>query len=247
MLRVAVCDDETQMHKELQQFFSKLTANTLYKFDVHYFSSGEELLLYYQDQGRNAFHILVLDVEMNGINGIDTAKKVRSLPDRDVQIIFLTSYPEYMMNSFDVQTFQYLLKPLSYLLFETKMVKLCNYIFSSVNKFLTIRTEKEQIVLRISDIVSIVKVKHSLIQNKLKVTTVQQQYIISGTLLEYLNRLDNSFLLIHRSVIINLQHVRKFTAISVAMSNLEELPIGRTQAKAIKNAYARYMTGRFQE
>ncbi|WP_025688561.1 LytR/AlgR family response regulator transcription factor [Paenibacillus zanthoxyli] len=247
MFHVGVCDDEVEMHAQLQHFFTQFSAQTPYTFNIRCFSSGEKLLQYYKDKGPYAFHVLFLDVEMSGMNGIETARSIRSLPDRDVHIIFLTSYPEYLMDSFDVQTFQYLIKPISYELFSTKMVKVCDYILSSVTRFLCVKTKKEQIILRSSDIIAILKIKHSLVQNKLKVITSQQQYTITGTLTEFLNSLGDLFLLIHRSVIINLEHIRKFTSVSVVMSNQDQFPLGRSRAKSIKDAYALYMAAHFKE
>ncbi|MFD2878861.1 hypothetical protein ACFTAO_27485 [Paenibacillus rhizoplanae] len=76
----------------------------------------------------------------------------------------MSSYPEYIMDSFDVQTFQYLLKPVPYELFQDKILKLCSYIHSSPNRFFTIKVEDDQVVLRRPDIIAIVKIKHSLAQ-----------------------------------------------------------------------------------
>jgi DNA-binding LytR/AlgR family response regulator len=231
----------------MQRFFSQLSANTSYTFEVSYFFSGETLLQHYKDHGPYTFHVLILDIELGGMSGMETAKKIRSLPDRDVQIIFLTSYPEYVMDSFDVQPFQYLVKPVSYDLFQTKIMTLCNYIHSSVNHFFTIKTEQEEIVVRTSDVIAIVKVKHTLAQNKLNVITTQQPYMIKGTLLEYSDKLKFPFLLIHRSVIVNLEYVHRFTATTVIMSNNDEFPLGRSQAKHVKDTYARYLVKQFNE
>jgi len=242
LFKIAVTDDDVEIHKLLKQYFLKLSMDTDYAFEVHYFFSGEGLLRYCGDQSPHCFQALFLDVEMGGMSGLQTAQQIRSQPDRDVIIMFLTSYPEYMMDSFDVQAFHYLIKPLSYELFKTKTLKLCSYILSSVNRFFTIKMDKEQIILRNSDIIAIVKIKHCLVQNKLKIITAQHQYVITGTLLEYSKKLDDLFLLIHRSVIINLEHIRKFTTVSVVMSNQDEFQIGRSQSKSIKDAYAHYMT-----
>ncbi|ASA25340.1 LytR/AlgR family response regulator transcription factor [Paenibacillus donghaensis] len=247
MFQVAVCDDKKEEHAHLEQFFMQLTKSTPFTFHTYYFSCGEELLLHYKKHDKFPFHFLILGIEMKGINGIETAKKIRSLPDRDVQIIFLSSCPKYMMDSFDVQTFQYLIRPVSFELFKTKIVKLCNYIITSVNKFLTIKVEGEYIVLRTFDIIAIVKIKHSLIKNKLKIITAKHQYIITGILLEYANKLEYPFLLIHRSVIVNLEHIRNFTAVSVFMSNEDQFPIGRSHSKNVKDTYARYMLTQFKE
>jgi two-component SAPR family response regulator len=90
-------------------------------FKLSLFTSGEQLLSHYRDAG-DTFHILILDVEMGGMNGIQTAKEIRNMKFLDVQIMFLTSYPEYMVESFDVITSQYLIKPIQQQVFEEKML-----------------------------------------------------------------------------------------------------------------------------
>lgn len=247
LLHIAVCDDEKKEHVLLKEYLPRITKRTAYSFETQYFSCGEELLHYYHEQVSYPFHILLLDVELKGLKGIEVAKKIRALPDRDVQIIFMTNYPHYVMDSFDVQPFHYLIKPVPYECFEAKMIKLCNYILSSVNRFLMIKTEDGHTVIKNSDIIAIVKIKHSLAKNRLKIITATQHYIISGTLSEYIGKLNRPFMLIHRSVIVNLEHIHKFTATSVIMHNQEHFPMGRTQAKEVKAAYAYYMIAQFKE
>lgn len=138
------------------------------------------------------------------------------------------------MNSFDVQPFHYLIKPVDYEYFEAKIIKLCNYIISSVNRFLMIKTEDGHIVIKNSDVIAIVKIKHSLAKNRLKIITSMQHYIISGTISEYISKLNRPFMLIHRSVIVNLEHVHKFTATSVIMHNQEQFPITVLRQKRLK-------------
>jgi two-component system response regulator LytT len=241
LFKVAICDDELEVHNLTRSFFEKISERSSFAFDIQSFFSGEELLQHYRDHDRYSFHMLILDIEMNGISGMEAANQICALPDRDVQIIFLTSYPEYMLESFDVQTFQYLLKPVSYKLFEEKILKLYRYITSSTHRFFTIKTENEQVVLRNSDIIAIEKVKHSLTQNKLTVITAHQVYVVTGTLMEYSSKLNHPFIQIHRSVIVNLEHIRKFNFTSVTTSNQQMLPVGRSQVKKLKDAYARYM------
>lgn len=247
MFQVAICDDEAANHNLIKQLLLILTKCTHFSFDTYFFSSGEELLEYYKTHKSNPFHILFLDIEMNGINGINTAKQIRSLPDRDVQIIFLTSYPEYMMDSFDVQTFHYLIKPISNELFISKVTKLCNYILASINRYLTIKTNGEYLVLKNSAVIAITKVKNTIAKKRLEVITTEQRYACAGTLESYSNRLEYPFLLVHRSVIINMEHVLKFTVSSVVMSSKEEFPIGRSKAQTIKDSYARYMLARIKQ
>ncbi|GIP21122.1 LytTR family DNA-binding domain-containing protein [Paenibacillus sp. J22TS3] len=247
MFRVGICIDETNSRKQLEQFLIKLSKTTSYSFEIKLFSSGESLIQYYRDHGSYAFHILILGIVLEGMSGIETARYIRLIPDRDVQIIFFTSHPEYMLESFEVQPFQFLLKPISYDIFKNNMVSICNYIISSVSRFLTVKTEEGQTVIKTSDIIGLIKIKQTLTQNKIKVITADQQYIISGTLHEYLKKLSYPFLLIHRSVIINLEHVHRFNASYVVMSNNDQMPITRAYVKQLKSIYALYMLNHFRE
>ncbi|UQZ35476.1 DNA-binding response regulator [Paenibacillus sp. PK3_47] len=247
MFRLAVCDNDLEIHQQLRQYFSDLSIHTNFVFDIRYFSSGEDLMAFYEQEGAHVFHVLLLDIEMNGINGIETAQRIRALPDRELQIIFMSSYPEYMIESFDVQTFHYMIKPLAYPQFENILMKVFHYIETSAQSYVVLKIDQEQIVIRTSDVISVVKIKHALSQNRIKVITTKEQYICSGTLADYLNRLGHPFMQIYRSVIINLEHVFRFSADTVIMTNHEQFPIGRTQSKNIKDAYARHVIAQFKE
>ncbi|WP_342565124.1 LytTR family DNA-binding domain-containing protein [Paenibacillus sp. FSL R7-0345] len=240
MFRVAICVDELHIYEQLKNHFTRLSSEYSYHYNIQFFKSGEELIHYYIEKGAFAFQILILDIEMDGINGLEVVNKIRFIPDHDVQIMFLSSHPKHVMDSFDVQTFQYLLKPIDYELFKINILKLCSFIQSSTNRYFTIKSEREHLVLRKTDVIAIVKVKHSLKQNKLTVITANQQYIINGTLSKYVNTLDATFMYITRSIIINLEHVRRFTSSSVIMSNNQEFPLSRSQAKKVKDLFTRY-------
>src|SRR5690554_4436059 len=110
MFRVAICDDEVNQRELVKNMLITLSVKSNIEFEYDLFSSGEQLVAHYENQ-ETSFHILILDVEMGGMNGIQTARSIRNLHHLDEQIVFLTSYPEYMVESFDVITFQYLIKP----------------------------------------------------------------------------------------------------------------------------------------
>ncbi|MNP37748.1 Sensory transduction protein LytR [compost metagenome] len=158
------------------------------------------------------------------------------------QIIFLTSYAEYMLESFDVVTFQYLIKPIEPEIFETKMLKLCRYFQERDQNILIIKSAYEEIVLRQEDIIAIEAVKSLTVKSKLKFMTVDAVYDGRGLISSYASALKNSrFLQIHRSILINLLHVHKFIGNKVMMSNGVELPIGRSKIKEVKDAYTKFM------
>lgn len=134
---------------------------------------------------------------------------------RVVQILFISQEKKHILDCFDVQAFQYMLKPIHLL-------------------------NKEHIILRISHIVSLEKIKHSLCQNKVEISLIHKNapLIVTGTLAGFAEKLDPKlFLLIHRSVIVNINYVHNFTCNSVIMSNQTRFPIGRSHSKKFKDLY----------
>lgn len=241
MYRVAICDDEEIQRELVKSILIALSIKTNVEFEIELFGSGEQLLSHYE-RNESPFHILILDVEMGGMSGIQTARKLRSLNHLDEQIVFLTSYPEYMIESFDVITFQYLIKPIAPEILEEKIIKLYQYFQAQDKKFMVIKSGYEEVVLRYDDIIGIEAAKSLTIKSKLNIITTSQTYESKGIIADYATALrDSNFLQIHRSILINLLHVKKFASGVVLMSNGMELPIGRSKVKEVKDFYTKYM------
>lgn len=241
MYRVAICDDEGKQRELVKSILIALSIKTNIEFEIELFNSGEQLVSHYE-RSETPFHILILDVEMGGINGIQTARRIRSLNHFDEQIVFLTSYPEYMVESFDVITFQYLIKPIAPRILEEKIIKLCQYFQALDKKFMVIKSGYEEVVLKYDDIIGIEVAKSLTVKSKLSVITSTQIYESKGIIADYASALkDSNFLQIHRSIIINLLHVKKFASGSVLMSNGMEFPIGRSKIKEVKDFYTKFM------
>jgi len=241
MYRVALCDDDAQQRERVRQMLLALSVKTGIDFEVAEFASGEQLIAHYAD-GKTSFHILVLDIEMTGLNGIQTARKLREMKRHREQIVFLTSYAEYMLESFDVVTFQYMIKPVERDSFEAKMLKLCRYFEEREQDILIIKSAHEEIVLRQEDIVAIEAAKSLTVKSKLIFTTVDAVHEGKGLISDYAAALkDSKFLQIHRSILINLRHVHKFAGSKVVMSGGTELPIGRSKVKEVKDTCTKFM------
>ena len=103
MYKIAVCDDEEAVSEQV----TNLIAEWNPAVDVVCFSSGEALLENYQ-----SYEAVFLDIDMAGMNGIETGKAIRRL-DKDTKIVYLTAYRDYVSGAFGVHAFQYLLKPVN--------------------------------------------------------------------------------------------------------------------------------------
>ena len=103
MYKIAVCDDEEPVISQVQKLILEWNPET----EVSCFSSGEELL-----QDYRPYHAVFLDIDMKGMNGIETGKALRKI-DWEVKIVYLTAYRDYAAGAFSVHAFQYLLKPVN--------------------------------------------------------------------------------------------------------------------------------------
>ena len=103
MYKIAVCDDEEAVSEQVKNLIAEWNPAV----DVVCFSSGEALLENYQ-----SYEAVFLDIDMAGMNGIETGKAIRRL-DKDTKIVYLTAYRDYVSGAFGVHAFQYLLKPVN--------------------------------------------------------------------------------------------------------------------------------------
>lgn len=243
LYRIAICDDEVSQIKNISDYLTRFSVKTEIEFKIERYTSGNDLLKKYYNE-RSPFDILFLDMEMPGRSGIETAEEIRRLPDRNVLISFITSYPEYMQDSFDVQASQYLTKPVSYELFEEKLEKMLRYICDLETNITVISQKSGETILYLDDIICIEANKSS----NLVITTVNGQIDIKGRLLDYENELsEKSFIKLHRSCLANMRYIKRFNADSLEFSNGKSVPVSRRRLSEIKEAFAKYTVMRVKK
>ena len=101
-MRIAICDDE----KNIRELIGDKVAKQYPDAEISFFQSGEELLL-----SDESIDILFLDIQMSGIDGMETARELRK-KDKSVILIFVTAVEEYVFQAFDVGAFNYIVKPI---------------------------------------------------------------------------------------------------------------------------------------
>ena len=101
-MRIAICDDE----KNIRELIAKKVVKQYPDAEIIFFQSGEELLLVDE-----SIDILFLDIQMSGIDGMETARELRK-KDKSVILVFVTAVEEYVFQAFDVGAFNYIVKPI---------------------------------------------------------------------------------------------------------------------------------------
>lgn len=109
--KIAICDDMEQDAQYIAAAVKKWAEQANVYADIHAFRSAEGFLFDYA--AHKDYDILLLDIEMPSINGVELAKRVRR-ENEAVQIIFITGFPDFMAEGYEVSALHYLLKPVSF-------------------------------------------------------------------------------------------------------------------------------------
>lgn len=135
MIKVAVVDDEMAERKLLAQYFAQLAQEMKEDVQTIEFAGGGELLKGYD----YSFDLVCLDIDMQGQNGIDTAKKLRAM-DEKVLIIFITNMAQMAIRGYEVQALDFIVKPVNYYNFAMKMKVAVNLMNRRVSKNIVLNT-----------------------------------------------------------------------------------------------------------
>ena len=110
-LKIGICDDETTYIHDITSHLDQYMIQNDVDISYDTYISGKKLLSHITTNP-DSYNVLFLDVEMQEIDGLSLAEKIKSI-QRNIFIVFVSNYPEYMQDSFRVHPFYYLVKPLS--------------------------------------------------------------------------------------------------------------------------------------
>ena len=147
MIHIVICDDEKQMSDHIKTFVSDFFRKKNREISLRTFLSGEELLNY-----DGQIDILFLDIQMNGMDGMETARKLRADKFRGF-LIFITVLKEMVFQSFEVQAYDYLVKPVEEKQFERTMERLLASMHSVGEDSLLVQKGYEGRIIRKDEIV----------------------------------------------------------------------------------------------
>ena len=151
MLRLAICDNDARIIEQIETYIENIRDIHL-MYEVYF--SAEEL---YNHMNEVEFDAYILDIQMINMSGIQLARKIREYNQYSL-IIFMTSYSQYVLDVFDIITFDFILKPLKYERFKKVIHKVSDYLFISKTSFV-FKHNKKQYAIPYQNIVYIEKEK----------------------------------------------------------------------------------------
>ena len=193
MFLIAICEDETYLLEELRKKAETYLKTRHYPAEIRTFTSGEDLL-----KEQRTFDLILLDLMLPGINGLETAKRLSSKS----RIIFITSYREYAVDAFEVEAVHYLLKPVTDERLYQAMDRALKQSKQADDRTLALIKSGSTHILPIRDILYC-----EVFDHRVCIHTAQGNYEYSGTLDMLEGKLDGRFFRCHRSYLINMSHV----------------------------------------
>ena len=225
-MQIAVCDE-----KEIRDLFTQKIRKLYPGAGLLLYESGEELLLSDEEPD-----ILLLDIQMPGKNGMETAKELRR-KNKQVIIIFVTALDDFVFEAFDVGAFHYLVKPFD----DRKFAEvLHNATEQSKNRkkpempSLLINTGGKHITVNLEDLVYA-----EVFDRKLILHTMDAEIEYYGKMKELEEKVGNEFFRTHRSYLVNFGFIRKYDATTVYLEKGQALMAKRKYQKFVEQ-YLRY-------
>ncbi|NBH82983.1 DNA-binding response regulator [bacterium C-53] len=231
MIYIAICDDEKYMSDKIRNQVSAFFRKKNMEASILQFPSGGKLLKY-----RGAIDILFLDIQMEGLNGMETAKRLRSCGFKGF-LIFITVLKEMVFQSFEVRAYDYLIKPVMEEQFERTMERLYLSMKSEGETGLLIQKGNESRIIPFDGIVYC-----EVIDRKVYLHLKSEEVVDYYDRIEKLEeRLDRSFFRCHRSYLIHLKYLKSYKDGTAWMEGGKEVPVSRGRRKEFSGIILQYM------
>lgn len=234
MIKFAVCDDEPFMLDDFSTRLSSYMDKTKLAYQINCFTNGRKIL-----ECNKIFDIIFLDIQMEKPDGMETAKQLRKLGFGGI-IIFITVLKESVFDAFEVQAYDYLVKPLEDTRFHRTLERALKFLEQEANK---------NIVLQKADICYIVPFSQivycEVYSRKIYLHKQNNEIIDYYDKFDNLQKcIDNRFFRCHRSYLVNLDYVYAYEGGIIILSDGTKVPVSRLRKQEFIKALLFRMKGR---
>lgn len=231
MVRIIIAEDDPLYAAQLKQFLHDFSRESGQVFQITCYDNGEDLVEQYKPE----YDLLLLDVEMPFINGMQAAKEIRRVDPR-VIIIFITNLAQYAIQGYSVNALDYILKPLEYTSFSLHLSRALSYLKQQDDPHMSIAVRGGMVKLKVESIYYI----ESL--DDLRILHTQSGSFESYTTLNKLEQVlaEHSFFRCGKSYLINLAYVEAYQD-HCAVVYGERIPVSQPKRAKFIEALNQYM------
>lgn len=234
-MKIAIVDDETGEQEIIAKYMGEWAKANHELTEFSFYESSEAFLFSWEDD--KDYALLVLDIEMGGISGLELAKKIR-WQDEGIPILFVTGYDEYMQYGYDVAALHYLLKPVQ----KEKLFQVLDKLGEREESqtILIVNTGNEVRRFPFSAVFYIEADGHGSILH-----LADETIPVRESFGEMEKRLTTrEAVKCHRAYLVNLRYVSAIRNAELILDHGERLPIARSRMKDVQSAFLRYYKDR---
>lgn len=233
MYQVAICEDEKIFLKAQEKLCRDIFNKLNIEYHISIFDNSTGFLKAYSGIQKR-YNLILLDIIMDGTNGMELAKTIRK-SDKEATIIFITSCKDYALQGYDVKALHYLLKPVDSARLERLIVS--DYQKKFQNNFFRFKSGTQNLRIPINDIISL-----ETVGRRVEITLPDKTYYYSGKLTDLLAELPrNQFVRCHQAFAVNIDNVRELTRQDAVTVTDKTIPVSRTFMKAVQHAFLKQM------
>lgn len=220
-MNIAYCEDEKIQKEILEELLCRWG-----KVDLVWYESAEQML--FECDGRYPFDLIILDIQMRNQNGMELARQIRRA-DPQVPLLFLTATKEYVFEGYEVNALRYLIKPIQ----PSQLFAILDEIQASTKRSILLNGNR-------IDLNVLVYVEAEAHYCHLVFEDYRQKEKIG--IRELKTMLDDSFVMIHRSYLVNIAKVDQIRREELSAGSFT-LPVARSQLKTVSEAFIEYNKG----
>lgn len=236
MVNICLCDDDKDILNYYCTIINKICVLNNRIINLEIFESGEGLLFEIEENIQK-FDIIIIDIFMKKLNGIETAKMLRTYGYTGI-LIFLTSSDEFALEAFGVESLNYIIKDENQIKrFESVFLKAVMQIEDKKNNKIIVYSNKQRKILDLDNIeyMESVTKKINIYYSTKKIEK------INYTLNEILEQTNKyGFIRCHKSYIVNINYILSFNKMQCVLKNDIIIPIGRKYYNSFKEEFSIY-------
>lgn len=240
MYKIAICDDDNTQVSILEQQVSSILDSMNVQYEIDAYFQGNRLVKSMESH-HETYQLIFLDIEMEDLNGIDTARLLRSI-DSNFILIYVTSYEQYALESFEVLPFRYLIKPVS----DMKLQKVIDDILvelSTKQKYLFYKNGVEHFQVKLEDILFL----YSELGRKIHVELVNGSHVsFYGKVSVIEEQLPGAyFVRVNSGTIVNMNYIHLFSKDEIILTSGEHISISRSRKQSVNSIYNKFIERSF--
>lgn len=234
MINIAIVEDNEKDAAMLSECIEKYFSSAKKIYSLQVFDNVVSFIEKYQSH----CDIIFMDIELPLMNGMEASHRIRQF-DKNVIIIFVTNMAQFALEGYEVNAFDFVIKPVTYYNFSIKLNRAVEMLERNGGTKIMVRTRQGVFNVNASDIEFIEITDHSLAYH-----TVNDVLVATGHLYEIENALVSSgFFKCNRCYLVNMKYVKSVTDNTVEMVNGEKLQISRNKRKDFLEALTEYLCG----